>query len=414
MVDDSNVLLGFTIPTTTGAVNAGTYSTGVNDALLTTNSVAYTAANFEAFKPPASILTSGGLNYFGVTRRWLGRTTDRLTTENTDTPLDAAWYLTSPGLYTGPGAADHGLELGTNVFNLPAQTLKFPVTLNNPSAIGDGVPDIVGTQMGQVGNSDSYWFVDSAGTVVGNAVTISYGTTPAVGSETWALYDRTGAPSNIPNWGPRDIHMTAFELADFGITAANYTQVAGFVQQLNGNSDVAFVAYNTDVLKVLTNDLDLNVTVNASSTAAVCAGDTVDLSVTVSNLSTTGAGNVKVQVQLPPGYGSLSGITPSQGTFDATTGIWTVGSLAGPASATLTFNAVASAQTGSFTATIDSQDGIDADNTNNSAAVRLTRGAACPVIQTSAPIPTLGEMVLLLLLAALLGVSAVAVHRRGR
>ena len=413
MADDSNVLLGFTVPTATGAVNAGTYSTGVNDALLTTNSVTYTAVNYQTFQPPGSLATNITNTEFGVARRWLGRTTDRLTTENTDTPSDATWYLTSPGMYAGSSSTDHGLELGTAIFNLPVQTLQFPITLSNPTQIGDGVPDIIGTQMGEPGPSDIYWFYDSAGNVVGNTVAVSYAATPGAGNLAWALYRVTGAPINTAGWTPRPIHLTAFELADFGITSGNYTQVVGFAQQLSGASDVAFVAYNANVLKVLTNDLDLNVTVDAAPTAAVCAGDTVDLSVTVSNLvAAVDAGNVKIKVQMPSGFGSLSAITPSQGTFDAATGIWTVGTVAGSASATLTFKAVASSQTGAITASIDSQDGIDADNSNNSAAVRLTRGAACPAVAQTA-VPTLGEMALLLL-AALLGVSAVAVHRRGR
>ena len=86
--DDSNVLLGFTVSTAQGAVNAGTYSTGVNDTLLTANSgvTPITPVTYVAFNP--SGVTSNSVMFYAVTTRWLGRTTDRSATDpaSMDTP----------------------------------------------------------------------------------------------------------------------------------------------------------------------------------------------------------------------------------------------------------------------------------------------------------------------------------------
>ena len=416
-VDDSNVLLGFTVPTSAGAVNAGTYSTGVNDALLTANAVVYTPVNYQTLKPSGTVPTSGGSNtYLATTLRWLGRPTDRTATDPnpTDTPLDPAWYLSSPGMYAGSSLADHGLELGSAIFNLPAQTLKFSITLSDPSQIGDGVPDIIGTQMGDVGASDVYRFVDSAGNTVGNTVAVNFGTTPSVGEQSWAFYSPAGVPVSAAIGGVRSVRIVAFDFGDFGITAANYLQITGFEQQLNGQSDVAFVAYNTAAMKVKTDDLKMDASINAAAAFGVCSGDAVAFSVAVSNLTAgVTANDVVVKVQLPPGFSNVSGITPSQGSFDAVTGLWSVGSVAGGASATLKFSAVASMLTGVFTTRIDSQDGVDVDNSNDSASVNLGPKAICPIAASNnSSVPTLDELSLALLGLLLAGGAAARMLRK--
>ena len=55
-------------------------------------------------------------------------------------------------------------------------------------------------------------------------------------------------------------------------------------------------------------------------------GQTITFTITVHNHGPSDATGIEVTDVLPPGL-TLGGATPSQGTFDATTGRWTVGAL---------------------------------------------------------------------------------------
>ncbi|HHC75283.1 MAG TPA: DUF11 domain-containing protein, partial [Thiothrix sp.] len=74
----------------------------------------------------------------------------------------------------------------------------------------------------------------------------------------------------------------------------------------------------------------------ASPTSAT-SGDTVVYTITISNSGPGDATGVEVSDQLPAGV-SYTSDTPSQGTYNSSSGIWSVGNLANGASATLTIN----------------------------------------------------------------------------
>jgi uncharacterized repeat protein (TIGR01451 family) len=82
---------------------------------------------------------------------------------------------------------------------------------------------------------------------------------------------------------------------------------------------------------------DLSVTQTVDN-PNVNVGDNVTFTITVSNAGPQDATNVAVRDTLPAGMAFVSS-TPSQGSFDNATGIWTVGSLANGASATLMITA---------------------------------------------------------------------------
>ncbi len=87
---------------------------------------------------------------------------------------------------------------------------------------------------------------------------------------------------------------------------------------------------------VPTVDLSLTKTIDPANARI---GDTVTFTVTVSNAPDfTPATGVTVTDQLPSGY-ALQSASPSQGSYDAATGVWTVGDLNAGASATLTLTA---------------------------------------------------------------------------
>src|SRR5207237_122900 len=76
----------------------------------------------------------------------------------------------------------------------------------------------------------------------------------------------------------------------------------------------------------------------AVSSAAPNVGDTITYTVTLANNGPNSASTVQVTDALPAGLTFLTA-TPSQGTYSSGTGLWTVGTLASAASATLTLTA---------------------------------------------------------------------------
>ncbi|WP_139142084.1 putative Ig domain-containing protein, partial [Alteromonas lipolytica] len=98
--------------------------------------------------------------------------------------------------------------------------------------------------------------------------------------------------------------------------------------------------------------------------AAPNLGDNVSFTLTVSNTGPDAATNVVVTDQLPAGFTFVS----SDGSYDATTGLWTVGSLANGASATLTIIATttdSSAVTNTPSVTADQTELDSSDNTDS-------------------------------------------------
>jgi uncharacterized repeat protein (TIGR01451 family) len=276
------------------------YSTGVDDGAL---AAGFTPAVFRAFSPtPGMVPASGGLNAIPLA-------------DNYDAGKTRASYLSDGG---------NGLDLNTALFNIPRTQLAFDATVSNTGAISDAVPDILVTQVGQpsANVNDVFYFADASGNIVGTPVAIRLGGVPTVGRQMWQFWN----PNHTPNTGlsgSRDLRMRAYHLSDFGITAANMGQVARFVQNLSGESDLSFIAYNQDALQmpaqleVSKSNGRTQVAPNASTTYTVTIRNTggapatavswVDTvaGVTVNNIvstSSTGAGNV-------PGSCSPTGCT---------------------------------------------------------------------------------------------------------
>jgi uncharacterized repeat protein (TIGR01451 family) len=116
-------------------------------------------------------------------------------------------------------------------------------------------------------------------------------------------------------------------------------------------------------------DLAITKTVSNSSPNL---GDTITFTVTLTNIGPSGASGVQVTDPLPPGLTLVSSNT-SQGSYASATGLWTVGSLAKGAQATLTLTAqVVSILTQTNTATITHADQFDPVPGNNSAGATET------------------------------------------
>ncbi|GAB2822603.1 hypothetical protein GCM10027276_26050 [Comamonas piscis] len=243
-----NDLLAFTA----GGVR---YSTGVNDAVL---SGAFQPAVFQAFTPnPSSLPASGGFNAIAQSGIY-------------DISKTRASYL-SDGV--------RGLDLSTALFNIPASSLRFSASVGNPESTTDTVPDVLVTQVGQPSSkADQFYFIDDTGAVVGNAVSITLSSVTVVARQNWQFWNPNHTKASVGD-GSRDLRMRAYHFADFGITPENMGRVAGFVQALSGDSDIAFVAYNQEAVST---PAALGVQ-KTNNLAAVIAGGRTVYTVTVSN-----------------------------------------------------------------------------------------------------------------------------------
>src|SRR5581483_4090957 len=101
-------------------------------------------------------------------------------------------------------------------------------------------------------------------------------------------------------------------------------------------------------------------------------GDTVTFTVSVADVGPNAATGVQVTDLLPAGLTFVSA-TAAQGTYDATTGLWSVGTVAAGTTTTLTVTAqVTAAAAASNVATISHADQSDPNPGNNRAATTVT------------------------------------------
>jgi uncharacterized repeat protein (TIGR01451 family) len=142
------------------------------------------------------------------------------------------------------------------------------------------------------------------------------------------------------------------------------------------------------------------------SSSAPSVGSTITFTVTLTNAGPATATGVAVNDLLPAGLTFVSA-TPSQGSYNSATGVWTAGTITTAAPLTLSIVATVvgpSAMTN--TATISASDQFDPVTANNSASVTVTPPAA---------VPTLPTVVLILLMGTLaaLAVRSLRVRRAG-
>jgi hypothetical protein len=245
--DNNHNLLAFTYSGTT-------FSTGVNDALLTTHSVSFTPLNFRAF-PVNTVPNTASGQYFVM----LGQQYDGITNgvdNGTTAPFPASPAGADLAAFLTDGVK--GLDLGTGLANIPAgSVIRFELSANgiSSSAINDGKPDILVTQLASPTstNPDVLKFVDINGNTVGNTVSIVTSTLPVVGNWQADFYDlnSTQANSSYINQS-RPMAFYAADLGTFGITAANFASAVALVYQPNGTSDPGFIAFNEPAISVAT------------------------------------------------------------------------------------------------------------------------------------------------------------------
>lgn len=232
-------LIGFTM-------DGVTYSTGVSDSTLDAQTVTYTAAEFSAVVVPTLPLTGSGFYQVmqGAAIDGDGAGIGSFTTPATEAGV--ASYLTD---------GTRGLDLGTGIANIPNGSFNFALPIIDSTAINDGAPDVLFTQMGvpSLSTADSIVFVNVSGVAVGDTVAVDWNGIASVGNweaDFWKVTDGSNAGANLS----KSIRVIGYDLQAFSITAANAADVFGIKIIWNGASDPAFVALNDAAFRGCSDD----------------------------------------------------------------------------------------------------------------------------------------------------------------
>ena len=266
--DRENNLLAF-------SWNGVTYSTGVNDNVLTTNGVTFNAQKFRALK----IQTLGlDTNMYYLQGSMIDESAGSAflrpaLTGTTSTGAELASRLTD---------GNNGLSLGTGIANIKAGVAEFKIGTNNINVNGlnDNIPDIIVTQVAEPGGQfDTFKFIDAAGNTVGTVLSIKFDTVTAIGTYSLDLFRADNGAVAFSPAATRDIRMLGIEASAFGINASNAAQVDRFVVTFSGSSDCAFIAFNSNSLKIA----ELSLVKKASMSSCGKLGDKINYTFEVTN-----------------------------------------------------------------------------------------------------------------------------------
>lgn len=228
--NNSHLLLGFNWKGTT-------YSTGVNDASLLSHGINFQAQEYASFPVASSVGNIGSNTFIGVGVNYGGA--------GNVTPVPVENNLLK---YLTDGA--NGLDLGTGIFNFPQSSkISYDITSINPASIGDGIPDLIITQIGDISNVlDNYYFVDASNNIVGSQYAVDFGNVPDLGNADWKFYNANVSPptynASVSSNPTRKLRLLAFDWSELGLSISNISQVKRLVQVFSGQSDMAFTAYN--------------------------------------------------------------------------------------------------------------------------------------------------------------------------
>lgn len=279
--DYSNNLVGFTF-------EGRTYSTGVNDGVLTQYGVDFIPMHYQAL-PVLSIDIASGESRFAK----FGEMQDGL--HNGMNPNGLFPYTFPIKLSDVLTDGIQGLDISTGVTNIKnadgsliEMEYQF-TTIESIDNIGDGLPDILVSQIAQPvsGNIDQMWFIDNNRQLVGNIISIDQTNLPSLGKSMNDFYDPNGNTANKIIYSERDIRISAYDAAEFGLTVQNYDQATGLIYKMGGTSDPAFIAFNTDLMEILvTNDDQVTTNINEAVVIDVMQNDNIPPAVVMGSLTT--------------------------------------------------------------------------------------------------------------------------------
>lgn len=302
------------------------------------------------------------------------------------TPADFTFNVT--GTNASPAAAP-GNASGTMVtINSGAYSISEPVLPGYTQGLS---ADCTGTlasgevKFCTITNSDVALPTTASLNVINNVINTNGGTsTPAnftasiTGSTTPSSFTTSASGT------PVIVQPGAYGVSVSG--PSNYTfsySVDCFATVIAGDSKTCTVT-SQDVAVPTTSDISIT---NIVSTSTPSAGDNVTYTLTAVNNGLADATNVIATDTLPSGLTFVSSVA-GQGTYNSSTGVWTIGNLANGASATLTLSAKVNIATGGQTilnSAVIGGDQPDPVSANNSASSSLTVSNLAPVLSAQNP-----------------------------
>ncbi|MFB9051939.1 hypothetical protein ACFFVB_02495 [Formosa undariae] len=253
MPNTSHDLLAFTY-------NGVTYSTGVDDALLSANGVVFNSQLFYAY-------STNGLDGVTYNNNYLAMA------DMIDGELNEGTEITSPeildaNIYEVLIDGVNGLDLGTGVTNFnQLADVEFYSSGGQLGALDDKAPDFLITQIAQAGSTDVYYYTDNFGNVVGRPIKLTIRENDDPEGDALLAYWRLDLYTFVPgiNYGlavpkeraltsneVRPIRMAAFTFEDFQINEANVADINNINMVAGGTADLAFLAYNRGSFNIKT------------------------------------------------------------------------------------------------------------------------------------------------------------------
>ncbi len=254
------------------------YSTGVSNSTLTSKSITYTS------------------------REWQSLPVNNIAGSNTNSVIVYATYADGSSGCNNPSKTikdvlidgTRGLNIGTGIANFDSD-LEFNVSSIDATKISDSEPDILITQIADPSSNtfDTYKFVTSSGSTVGNSIVATVNQLAPIGTYYIDVYTLTNksVSNNLAVTNTcqstnttRQIRLLALKLSDFGITGSNASTVDRLIITPGGTADYGFIGYNNASFVIPAP----TVTAQPTSTI-VCAGsgNSTTFSVTVSSTGTT-------------------------------------------------------------------------------------------------------------------------------
>ena len=231
--------------------------------------------------------------------------------------------------------------------------------------------------------------------------------TPNVGDTiTYTITLTDNGPDSATNVNVSDVLPAGLDVVSASTTVGSYNpvtglwkvgtvapgtpqtlQIAALVAGPNATTNTATItqadqfdpdpANNTASILVTPQQADLSLTKSVSDPTPN-VGDTITYTITLGDSGPDAATGVQVQDALPSGLTFVSA-TPSQGTYDSASGLWSVGTVNVGSPVTLTIQAtVTSPNPQTNTATISHADQFDPNTTNNTATPSSDPAAGRP------------------------------------
>ncbi|MGB3605543.1 hypothetical protein, partial [Psychroserpens sp.] len=229
-----------------------TYSTGVDDALLTSNGVAFSPQLFFAY-------TTNGVDGVTQPNNYLA------TGDLVDGEVGEGTTITSPEIlgttvYDAIIDGVNGLDIGTGItnFNQTAE-VEFFSAGGQLGALNDVIPDFLISQIAMAGSTDVYFYADADKNVVGRPVRLTINEESDDAGDALLARWRLDLYRflNGVNYGiatptsrafsdneQRPLRMVALRFEDFAIDDTNIDDINNINMVAGGTADLAFLAYN--------------------------------------------------------------------------------------------------------------------------------------------------------------------------